>query len=142
MGCHFLLQGIFPTQRSNPGLLHCRQILYHLSHEGSPFTALRSVTQSCPTLCDPMGCSTLDLPVHHQFPELSQTHVHRVGDAIQFIALVWVKCIYYYKKKSPRLNSRWIFPIDWTGGFFADQRGESLSFGQFIRPTVAPYCRH
>ena len=36
MGCHALLQGIFPTQESNPGLLHCRQILYHLSHQGSP----------------------------------------------------------------------------------------------------------
>ena len=36
VGCHFLLQGIFPTQGSNPGLLHCRQILYHLSHQGSP----------------------------------------------------------------------------------------------------------
>ena len=35
MGCHFLLQGIFPTQGSNPGLLHCRQILYCLSHQGS-----------------------------------------------------------------------------------------------------------
>ena len=34
--CHFLLQGIFPTQGSNPGLLHCRQILYQLSHKGSP----------------------------------------------------------------------------------------------------------
>ena len=35
MGCNFLLQGIFPTQRSNPGLLHCRQVLCHLSHQGS-----------------------------------------------------------------------------------------------------------
>ena len=35
VGCHFLLQGIFPTQESNPGLLHCRQILYRLSYEGS-----------------------------------------------------------------------------------------------------------
>ena len=35
-GCHSLLQGIFPTQRLNPGLLHCRQILYCLSHQGSP----------------------------------------------------------------------------------------------------------
>ena len=35
VGCHFLLQGIFLTQRSNPGLLHCRQTLYHLSHQGS-----------------------------------------------------------------------------------------------------------
>ena len=36
VGCHALLQGIFPTQGSNPGLLHCRQILYHLSHQGGP----------------------------------------------------------------------------------------------------------
>ena len=36
VGCHALLQGIFPTQGSNPGLLPCRQILYHLSREGSP----------------------------------------------------------------------------------------------------------
>ena len=35
VGCHALLQGIFPTQGLNPGLLHCRQILYHLSHQGS-----------------------------------------------------------------------------------------------------------
>ena len=35
MGCHFLLQEIFPTQGSNLGLLYCRQTLYHLSHQGS-----------------------------------------------------------------------------------------------------------
>ena len=44
---------------------------------------LSSVTQSCPTLCDPMNCSTPGLPVHHQLPEFTQTHVHWVGDAIQ-----------------------------------------------------------
>ena len=42
-----------------------------------------SVTQLCPTLCNPMDCSMPGLPVHHQLPELAQTHVHRVGDAIQ-----------------------------------------------------------
>ena len=42
-----------------------------------------SVTQSCPTFCDPMNRSTPGLPVHHQLPEFTQTHVHRVGDAIQ-----------------------------------------------------------
>ena len=36
VSCHFLLQGIFPTHGSNPGIPHCRQILYHLSHQGSP----------------------------------------------------------------------------------------------------------
>ena len=42
-----------------------------------------SVAQSCPTLCNPMNHSTPGLPVHHQHPEFTQTHVHRVGDAIQ-----------------------------------------------------------
>ena len=42
-----------------------------------------SVAQSCPTLCDPMNCSTPGLPVHHQLPEFTQTHVHQVSDAIQ-----------------------------------------------------------
>ena len=50
-------------------------------------TALRSqfssVAQSCPTLCDPMDCSMPGFPVHHQLPELNQTHVHQVSDAIQ-----------------------------------------------------------
>ena len=42
-----------------------------------------SVAQSCLTLCDPMNHSTPGLPVHHQLPEFTQTHVHQVGDAIQ-----------------------------------------------------------
>ena len=41
-----------------------------------------SVAQSCPTLCDPMNRSTPGLPVHHQLLEFTQTHVHRVSDAI------------------------------------------------------------
>ena len=45
--------------------------------------SVSSVAQSCPTLCDHMDCSTPGLPVHHQLPELAQTHIHRVGDAIQ-----------------------------------------------------------
>ena len=44
---------------------------------------IRSVTQLCPTLCDPMNHSTPGLPVHHQLPGFTQTHVHRVSDAIQ-----------------------------------------------------------
>ena len=44
---------------------------------------IRSVAQSCLTLCDPMNHSTPGLPVHHQLPEFTQTHVHLVSDAIQ-----------------------------------------------------------
>ena len=54
---------------------------------GSPWSPrsdqIRSVTQSCPTLCNPMNRSTPGLPVHHQLPEFTQTHVHWVSDAIQ-----------------------------------------------------------
>ena len=42
-----------------------------------------SVAQSCPKLCDPLNHSIPGLPVHHQLPEFTQTHVHRVGDANQ-----------------------------------------------------------
>ena len=130
MGCHALLQGVFATQGSSPGLLHCRRILYHLSHQGipnrradtakenkvrkesgnislkvsrgenrgaatklqnswsrgqcqAPSVQLSAVAQSCPTLCDPMDRSMPGLPVHHHLPEFTQTHVHRVCDAIQ-----------------------------------------------------------
>ena len=48
-----------------------------------PRVQFSSVAQSCPTLCDPMNRSTPGLPVHHQLPEFTQTHAHRVGDAIQ-----------------------------------------------------------
>ena len=47
------------------------------------FIQFSSVAQSCPTLCNPMNCSTPGLPVHHQLPEFTQTHIHQVGDTIQ-----------------------------------------------------------
>ena len=58
VGCHFLLQ--------------CMKV-----------NSEREVTQSCPTLSDPMDCSTRSFPSHHQLPEPAQTHVHGVSDAIQ-----------------------------------------------------------
>ena len=45
--------------------------------------SVSSVTQLCPTLCDPMDCSMPGFPVHHQLLELTQTYVHQIGDAIQ-----------------------------------------------------------
>ena len=90
----FLLQGILLTQESNPGLLHYRQMLYSLSHQGSTilssvtkiisdvckmsytkFSHFNSVTQSGWTLCNPMDCSMPGLPVHHHLLEFNQTHV-------------------------------------------------------------------
>ena len=55
-------------------LSHIQGYRYHLSK--FHIYAFSSVTQSCPTLCDPMNCSTPGLPVHHQIPEFTQTHVH------------------------------------------------------------------
>ena len=57
-------------------IVHCRKIRA-VSQSVIP------VAQSCPTLCDPMDCSTPGFPVHHQLWELTQTHVHWVGYAIQ-----------------------------------------------------------
>ena len=73
----------FPIQGLSPDLPHCRQTLYRLSHQGSPSDQIRSVAQSCPTLCNPMNRSTPGLPVHQKLPEFTQTHVHRVSDTIQ-----------------------------------------------------------
>ena len=80
VGCNALLQGIFPTQGSNPGLPHCRPILYHLSHQGSPNCIIHScklallldhkfvnavlVVQLCPILYNPMDCSPPGSSIH------------------------------------------------------------------------------
>ena len=71
---------LFPTSSNinilTPNITAC----IHLHNYMIQFS---SVTQSCLTLCEPMDCSMLGFPVHHQLLELAQTHVHWVGDAIQ-----------------------------------------------------------
>ena len=70
-------------------ILDCEQcenwiyFIVYLSPQWFHTIQFSSVTQSCPTLCDPIDCSTPGLPVHHQYSELAQTHIHQVGDAIQ-----------------------------------------------------------
>ena len=66
---------------SNPKERQCQRML-RLLHNCTHLQ-FSSVVQSCPTLCSPMNCSSPGLPVHHQLPEFTQTHVHRVSDAIQ-----------------------------------------------------------
>ena len=61
---------------------------------GSVSIQFSSVTQSCPTLCNPMDYSTPGFPVHHQFPELAQTHAHQVGDAIQPSHPLFSSCLH------------------------------------------------
>ena len=70
----------------SPPTLNATQNCYtpHMLTKGADTTLqFSSVAQSCLTLCDPMNCSTPGLPVHHQLSEFTQTHVHRVRDAIQ-----------------------------------------------------------
>ena len=68
-----------PKIESIPFYIHC-DICSCVSLSMYQFS---SVTQSCPTLCDPMDCSTPGLPVHHQLVGFTQTHVHCIGDSIQ-----------------------------------------------------------
>ena len=80
------LDRLFYSERNTAGIL--RGIALNLKitlGNSSIFSSVQfsSVAQSCPTLCDPMNRSTPGLPVHHQLPEFTQTHVHPVGDAIQ-----------------------------------------------------------
>ena len=64
----------------NMGIFQQNYFFFHFEKCSVQFS---SVAQSCPTLCDPMNHSTPGLPVHHQLPEFTQTHVHRVSDTIQ-----------------------------------------------------------
>ena len=78
-----LLRVPWTARRSNQSIL---KISPGISLEGMRLKLklqISSVTQLCPTFCDPMNRSTSGLPVHHQLPEFTQTHVHRASDAIQ-----------------------------------------------------------
>ena len=65
-----------------PGVAKSRTRLNVLDMTEHSSVQFSSVAQLCPILCNPMDCSTPDFPVHHQLPELAQTHDHPVGDAI------------------------------------------------------------
>ena len=84
MGCHVFLQGIFPTQ----GFWYYYFFFQRLKNWGEicitySLVQFSLVAQSYQTLCNPMNRSTTGLPVHHQLPESTQSHIHQVGDAIQ-----------------------------------------------------------
>ena len=81
--------GIKFAQRNISNLRHADEIILKAESEEELKSLLMKVKvsslvgQSCPTLCDPVNCSITGLPVHHQLLEFTQTHVHRVSDAIQ-----------------------------------------------------------
>ena len=80
---HSLNVLVWMTNYSHPSFTSSHGTLYFLLMAYRIRDQNRSVAQSCPTLCDPMNRSMTGLPVHHQLPEFTQTHVHRVSDAIQ-----------------------------------------------------------
>ena len=112
------------------------------------------VTQSCPTLCDPMDCSTPGLPVHCQLPEFTQTHVHWGGDAIQpslnrCHPLLLLPSIFPNSGSFPMsqlftssgqnigvsalasvvpMNTQDWFPLGWTGWISSQSKGLSQEF--------------
>ena len=112
-----------------------------------------SVSQSCLTLCDPMHCSMPGFPVHHQLPELTQTHVHRVSDAIQPShpllspsplafnlsqhqgLFIWVSFSHQIAKVwsfsfsiSPFNEYSGLISLGWTGWIFLQSKGLSRVF--------------
>ena len=118
---------------------------------GSQFS---SVTQLCPTPCNPMNHSTPGLPVHHQLPEITQTHVHRVSDAIQpshpllspsppalnpsqhQSLFQWVNSLHEVPKVLefsalasflPKTSQDWS-PLEWTGWISLQSKGLSRVF--------------
>ena len=89
--CSFCVCSLRPQNGQRP-VIHWEKLAHfllkppsfpRLSASLAPFSSVGSVAQSCLTLCDPMERSTPGFPVHPQPPEFTQTHVHRVSDAIQ-----------------------------------------------------------
>ena len=89
-GLPFFSPGNLPNSRTEPRspVLQAHSLLSEppgklISEHRPQSVQFSSVSQSCPTLCNPMNHSTPGLPVHHQLPEFTQIHVHQVSDAIQ-----------------------------------------------------------
>ena len=112
-----------------------------------------TVTQSCPTLCDTMDCSMPHLPVHHQFLEFTQTHVHWVGDGIQSShpLVPFFSCLQFFPSSGSFQISQFFtsggqcigvaasasilpmniedwFPLGWTGWISLQSKGLSRVF--------------
>ena len=114
------------------------------------------VIQSCLILFDPMDCSMPGLPVHHQLPEVTQTHVHRVGDAVQpshplwspsppTFNLSWHQDLFHWVSSSHHvaevlatasvfpMNIQHWFPLGWTGWISLQSKGLSTVFNTTVQ---------
>ena len=129
-------------------------ILPKMSEGRFILTTISSVAQSCPTVCDPVNRGTPGLPVHYQLPEFTQTHIHRVGDAIQpshplaspsppapnpsqhQSLFQWVSTLAWGGQSTgvsalasflPKNTQDWS-PLEWTGWIFLQSKGFSRVF--------------
>ena len=116
MGCHALLQGIFPTQGSNPDLPHCRGILYRLSHQGSPRSSLDIIIRVCVLHRSVMSDSLWPFG-----QSLKGSSVHGI---FQARILEWVAISSSQGSSWPK-NLTHVSYISWiTGGFFTTELSE------------------
>ena len=120
MGCRFLLQGIFLTQKLNPGLLHCRQTLYRWSYKGNPSSLL--------------GDSLVSQTVK-SLPAMRETWAQSLG------------CEDPLEKETATHSSILAWKIPWTeepGGLQSHSRATSLcfSFSYYTREPGPPSCKH
>ena len=132
VGSLSLLQGIFLTQKSNQGLLHCRWILYQLSYQGRQWkctnyhlyistrdvidTAAAKSLQSCPTLCDPIDGSPPDSPV----PGILQART------LEWVAISF-SIAWQWKVKVKSLSRVWLLATPWIA---AHQAPPSMGFSR------------
>ena len=154
------LRGFFTTAppgklRGTPMKIQCGWHLWWWLHfrRKYPSVQFSSVAQSCQTLCNPMNRSTSGLPVHHQLPESTQTHVHWVGDAIQpshplsspsslalnlsrirvfsnesVLCIRWPKYWVSATTSVPPINTQDWSPLGWTGWISLQSKGLSRVF--------------
>ena len=111
VGCHALFQGIFPTQRSNPGISRCRWILYQLSHTkntGVGAAAAAKSLQSCLTLCDPIDGSPPGFPI-------SGIILARI---LEWVAISFSN-VWKWKVKGKLLSRVRLFETAWTAAHHA-----------------------
>ena len=108
VGSFSLLQGIFPTQESNPGLPHCRGSLYQLSYQGSSAAAAAKSLLLCPTLCDPIDGSPPGSPV----PGILQART------LEWVAIS-CSSAWQWEVKVKSLSRVWLLAIPWTAAYQA-----------------------
>ena len=130
VGCHALLQGIFPTQGSNPGLPHHRQILYHLSHQGSPRILEWVTYHSSGYLSDPgiymlsqfscaWLCETPSKVAHQALQSLGFSRQEHWSARQEHWSAISFSNAWKWKVKVKSLSRVWLWATPWTAAYQA-----------------------